>query len=722
MASEFVKDGQCLRLRNEHVELVMDPRDGQVREIWNRRLNWNFKTTPDGAWPISYWIRHPIYPWWGGRPRQLATSAEEYMATPSVRASRSRDGVGLRLDYPEIGVVRRHEMQVYPGVLEGTASPEVMADREPAGISASVEISLPHDADYLLFRAKLDLRKSRCDVVRFGSGWGGGLRADGDPECEHVAAPEWYGGAIYDNPRQAIARKELVGKNMIWPYIGGSPNSLLAGWIDYYGRRGGLGIGYLGKSGQIVAFEAGADADSDGLSLNWRTFDLSGVNTYFGDHAIGFDGLYPLEAGKTYTSDWWIVAPHEGDWHRMADIYREQYHKTFEGEHLAWQSISETAREADYVLPANFSHAAGGRHFGTFPAAVKATVGALDVEPRRCIVWVIGTQKEGFDTTFPDFFPMHKICGGDDAARQAIAELRAMGIGGSFIYTNPSYDHPLADLFVAQADTGIRANHGDFACFASPAWQRTWLEKLAPALLKAGACGIQLDQWPLLFCPCRRKGHGHKTDSMAALRGQNTGKRAWAKALRDALTAGEPRWFFFSEAGTDLVGGLVDIWTFGLNAFYPGGKPATEIARFTHPQYVMTSGLPILDGLINGFLAVMVGVGKDAADTASAQAMAARSDFQEYRRIRAELRAADPPGYPYGFRDTLGLAAQSPDVPARAYRDDRGITVLYYARNDVETRIDVLPEALGHAGKPPETIAVSLKAGQAAWWSKRYSG
>ena len=287
MPAEFVKDDDRVRLRNDQVELVLDPRDGQVREIWNRRLNWNFKTSPGGAWPISYWIRHPIYPWWGGRPRQMAaTSAEEYVAAPVIRSSRGREATTLKLEYPEIGVVRRQSIDNYAGVLDGTATPEVLADRDMAGIKATVEIQLPHDADYFLLRAKLDLRGSRCDIVRFGSGWGGALRADDDPEQERIAAPEWFGGAIYSNPHAAITRKELVGKNMIWPYIGGSPNSLLAGWIDYYGRRGGLGLGCIGRSGQIGAFEAAADGD--GLSLNWRTFDLSGVDTYFGDHANGF--------------------------------------------------------------------------------------------------------------------------------------------------------------------------------------------------------------------------------------------------------------------------------------------------------------------------------------------------------------------------------------------------------------------------------------------------
>ncbi len=716
--AEVVRDQGVLRLRNAQVELVLREQDGQVLELWNRTLNWNFKRGPGGAWPISYWVRHPIYPWWGGRPRHLPPCPEEYIGPPTITVRRNAAGVTVLLEFPELAVLRRGPTDLCPEVLTGAAVPELQADCEPAGITARVEIHLPHDADYFRLRAHLDLRGSTCEVVRFGTGWGGALCADEDHAYEHIAAPEWFGGAIYDNPHAMLNGPALTGKTMLWPYTGGAQNSLLAGWVDLYGRHGGLGVGYLARSGQQVAFEAAADGD--GLSLNWRTFDLSGVNTYFGDVAIGYAGLYPLEPGRTFTSDWWIIAPHAGDWHRMADIYRTEYEQAFAGEFLTAETLSPAVRGADYVLSCWFPYQPGGRHFDGFPAAVRAAVDALGVDPGRVLVWVIGTQTEGFDTTFPDFFPMHTQCGGDEAARRAIAELRAMGIGGVFIYTNPSYDHPRARLFVPEADTGIRANHGHFACFAAPAWDEMWRTQLAPRLLEVGATGIQIDQWPLTFCPCRRRGHGHRTDSQSALRGQSLGKRRWLKSLRQTLAGAEPDWFFFSEAGTDAFGALADIWQFGHRAFYPGGRPTGELARFTHPQYAMTTGQPPLEGLINGFLAYAAEPAATGDPAEPLHKQAALPEFQEYRRVRAELRTASAPGFPHGFRDTLGLTVSSPDVAARAYRDARGITVLYFARQDVEVRIEVCPAALDHPAASPEAISVALKAGQAGWWMRAY--
>ena len=719
MKAECLRSDGRLRLRNEQVELVLREQDGQVLEIWNRRLDWNFKGSAGGAWPISYWVRHPMFPWWGGRPRQLPPCPEEYVSPPEIRISRRRGGTELRLQFAELAVHRREEIALYPGALDGTATPEILHERERAGVAGTVDIRLPDNADYFLLRATVDLRRSRCDLVRFASGSGGALRADEDPAHERLAAPEWWGGALYDHPREFIPRRDPVNRRLVWPYIGGASNSLLAGWLDFYGRRGGLGLGYLGRSGQMVAFEAGIEPD--GLSLLWRTFDLSGVGTYFGDHAPGYAGLYPLESGRSWTSDWWIVAPHEGDWHRMADIYREEYRQAFGDEMLRWAEVSEPVRNADVILPANFHHGIGGGHFDQFPAAVAQTVRDLGVEPQRSLVWVINTQKEGFDTTFPDFFPMHDVCGGEAAARRAIAALDAQGIGGTFIYTNPNFDHVLAGLYVKQADTRARANHGNFACFASPAWQQMWLEQLLPRLLDTGACGIQIDQWPLLFCPCRRKGHGHRTDSVSVLRGQVLGKRRWLRAFRAAAQQRDRRWFFFSEAGTDLVGGLADLWTFGGRAFHEGGHPLPEIARFTHPELVMTTGQATLDSLVNGALGVMAGVPGYSAHGEAPRTIAARPEFQEYLRVRAELRAARAPGFPYGFRDTLGLTVPPPDLKARSYRDKRGITVVYYAPQAVNAAFEVQPAALGHAGRSSETVWVTLAAGQAGWWSRTYA-
>ena len=57
----------------------------------------------------------------------------------------------------------------------------------------------------------------------------------------------------------------------------------------------------------------------------------------------------------------------------------------------------------------------------------------------------------------------------------------------------------------------------------------------------------------------------------------------------------------------------------------------------------------------------------------------------------------------------------SPSVKARSYRDDTGITVLYYATARVETAITVDKAALGFPASGSETFTVNLAENEAGY-------
>jgi len=91
------------------------------------------------------------------------------------------------------------------------------------------------------------------------------------------------------------------------------------------------------------------------------------------------------------------------------------------------------------------------------------------------------------------------------------------------------------------------------------------------------------------------------------------------------------------------------------------------------------------------------------------------SVVSQFIQIRRELRDIQAPGFPYGFRDVVGITTGTPDLVARVYRDIRGITVLYYAKEDVDTTVTVDWEALGFPGKSEESFQVSLKKDEAGY-------
>ena len=79
------------------------------------------------------------------------------------------------------------------------------------------------------------------------------------------------------------------------------------------------------------------------------------------------------------------------------------------------------------------------------------------------------------------------------------------------------------------------------------------------------------------------------------------------------------------------------------------------------------------------------------------------------------MRDIKAPGFPYGFRDTLGLTTGTTNLVARTYRDDKGITVLYYAKQDVDTTVTVNKKDLGFLDEGEESFPVSLKKDNAGY-------
>ena len=89
--------------------------------------------------------------------------------------------------------------------------------------------------------------------------------------------------------------------------------------------------------------------------------------------------------------------------------------------------------------------------------------------------------------------------------------------------------------------------------------------------------------------------------------------------------------------------------------------------------------------------------------------------MHQFVGIRRALREEKAPGYPYEFRDVLGLRVGDPRLVVRAYQDPRGITLVYYGKDAVATSVQVNKAALGFPGKRTEDIRVSLKKDEAGY-------
>jgi hypothetical protein len=63
--------------------------------------------------------------------------------------------------------------------------------------------------------------------------------------------------------------------------------------------------------------------------------------------------------------------------------------------------------------------------------------------------------------------------------------------------------------------------------------------------------------------------------------------------------------------------------------------------------------------------------------------------------IRREMRKKGAPGYPQGFRDSLGLDISGGNLQAKLFTDGMAVTVVYYAPEEFNGNVVVRGEAVG---------------------------
>jgi hypothetical protein len=225
---------------------------------------------------------------------------------------------------------------------------------------------------------------------------------------------------------------------------------------------------------------------------------------------------------------------------------------------------------------------------------------------------------------------------------------------------------------------------------------------------------------------CDDINHSHGIKAVDVLSAQVKGVLSITQAFRDVYKKQNP--ILFSEQGNDLQNPTVDMWSgyydipyFDKAPFRSQRLSKNEIIRYTFP-YRICSVAPtkkydaqyVNSLLVNGFfLGGYFGIQASDMWTKSLDPV-----IKQFIRIRRELRNKKAPGFPYGFRDTVGIEVGNPNLIARIYRNEMGITVLYYAKKDVETKITIDMKALGFSDKDEMIFNVKLKKDKASYFSK----
>ncbi len=672
MKTYLKRQGKLLKFGNGNVELAVDRKTGYFVDIRNKTTGISHKTAMSGSWPFSLRLGDSF------TPDLLKVEITPNALYPqSMRYSTRAAGGGRTL-------VMRYANLTATG---GTRT----------GVAVTVEIMLRDDDDYFLIRMAVR-NGSRYGITRFTSGTGG-LESAQSREEEHLAIPVWNFGTVWNNPVSAFSKER---RSFGYPVFG--DQFLTCAWFDLYGPQGGIGLGYINRQDLTMRFNVGTVENK--INFHWELFDLRKHETTW----YGIGGVYPLGAGKRFRTDQWILAPHAGDWHRMADIYRTEFERAFRGDYLSWDRIPDACKNTDIrVSLYNWNSRDGGlkNRFAAIAPQVRTLLDRHDIEPGNLMPIIIG-HNEDWPFYFPSFFPCCKAAGGDRAARRMCEDLKAMGVDAVVFYGHAFYNHPKNPDYVAEAETGYDhenvnwPNIGNVACVDHPEWQRLWRERWIPAYEAIGAAGIYWDQGPCQYLVCTNRKHPHGHDGLKMLASHSSGLQKLMKAFHRGFK--KSRVFCHVEASCDLTGRWMDMWTCESAYTVGEGMQWRNMVRYTfpgRPAAVSSDGTPeaYCRALVEGFA---------IAPTIKELDTARYRPLRRYVQLRRQLRTHKACGYPHGFRDTVGLRVSNPDIVARVFRDRDGITVTYYARKRCSGIITVNPAALGFAHMPPHRIRVNL--------------
>jgi hypothetical protein len=86
---------------------------------------------------------------------------------------------------------------------------------------------------------------------------------------------------------------------------------------------------------------------------------------------------------------------------------------------------------------------------------------------------------------------------------------------------------------------------------------------------------------------------------------------------------------------------------------------------------------------------------------------------RQFVRMRRRLREEKAPGYPFGFRDVVGVTTSDINLDARTFADAQGVTVIYHnwSNRAIVGPIDIDGKRLGLEPLGRQTKSVTVPPG-----------
>lgn len=678
--SMIYKNDDYYVLDNDFIQVKVKKETGYIETIYNKLTKVSHKNSTSGAWPFMIEV---------GEDRNessINNNTNNKVSSVSVVSDGNRDI--LLLTYDEL-------------LLDGN-------NKEKTGIKAVSHISIGKDDEYIKLSVDLDLTNSSEGITRLSFTNGGDLVSG--CENERLTAPTWGGGSYWNSP----ADNKFFNNGVTIGYPGLNTMSLECGWMDIHGSDSGIGIALIDKSEMYSEFDISSNSQI-GMEISPTLFRPSLMNL----------DEFELEKGTIFNSDEVIVAAHSGDWHKMADIYRKEYQEAFTNEdgtkdYLTEEDIKKTKLN-NYTSMIRAFCGLDGELVSTFDEMKKTYeefLTSTNVDPSTVLFWLAGQNPQGYAFDVPFMTPTYALSGGDEGLRDLANHLHK-NKSGLFVYEHPfavDPNQPIINSVLDIITPGGKDNpqHTErwnlcthySVCTYNKTMSNIWEKQVLPPIVELGTDGLQFDQASLTQIICDREGHYHTLSACERLSSAIKGTVNVSKMCLSALPEGG---FLMSEGFNDLSARYT---ASGSNAWFNTASllwGATDYefgcTQYTHPQYrYVTCGSVTYSKTNSLSVGTILGAVLGTISQPMDASILAKNNYIKFKQEMIEVNA---PGYPYGYKDMVGLTLSDDSIIARVFTDGEKITLTYttfYGSRESKATIDL--EKLGFKGKGSVTVTI----------------
>jgi hypothetical protein len=656
-------DSTYYYLQNSKIKITIQKNVGYIYEVRNLISNYSYKTTA-GAWPFKI---------------SVGTSSTSEISNSGTLCKNTVSSATINT-----GTNGDEYLEVIYTNLKNSSSTNM-------NVKATVRYYINSTDDYMRFNVKFENQGSNA-IEQIYLCEGGNLTA-GAAATDKLVIPIWGEMAYWTNPNSAFSAKSISSPERM-SYPGTGWNDMEMGFVDLSGTSGGIGIAYINKTQTHMEFRIAKDGTGVSLSPSLLNSEL-GINT-------------TVTNGQTFQTDNVVIAAHQGDWHRMADIYRTEYQKAFVNvdatpDYLTKETLSQTAKNADFML----------RYVETgFNNAYLDVVNTMKryndiTSANRLMVWYSGQNEHGYGHDTPTMLPANASYGGTAGLLKLSDDLHALG-ASIFHYEHPSAfasDSSDKASIAAAIPSGQYTNTWNsvlhyYANVDDPLIQNLWTNKLIPELKTVKPDGLQFDQGSLQFT-IPASTNGGLTDATSRLSAISKGTVALSKNVRNNLSTGQTA-YIASEGFSDLTGRYMDVvqsrWD-QQTVPTAGGKLILGGRQYVFPQYIQQYNQYKYDGTnskdMRLYAALLGGIycfNDGAANSLSID--------REAISFKTKMREISAPGYPFNYKDDLGLTTNDTALVSKVFTDNNMATITFLsdAKSITNANITFNPQSLGVTG------------------------